>query len=70
MEHVKAYEGNTCNDEQHQSTGQVTVSTTISRQIPDYVRAQQINYLLDQKQTDQTTAKVHPEAEITEALPL
>ena len=35
MEHVKAYGGNTCNDEQHQCTGQVTVSTTISRQIPD-----------------------------------
>ena len=45
MEHVKAYGGNTCNDEQHQCTGQVTVSTTISRQIPDYVRAQLINKL-------------------------
>ena len=45
MEHVKAYGGNTCNDEQHQCTGQVTVSTTISRQIPDYVRVQLINKL-------------------------
>ena len=39
MEHVKAYGGNTCNDEQHLFTGHVTVSTTILRQIPDYDRA-------------------------------